>query len=157
MPKQLVKTLTMLTLVVGLALTAGVVSANAQLTSHGVIADIPFDFVVGDQTLPSGKYSVRATTNDGLGLRISNLNRKASAVRLSNSVTENSRKAKARMVFHRYGQQYFLVQIWSGDKYGNQLRECKKERNLRQDLAANASKNNPAADGYQIVEVALAR
>lgn len=157
MRKQVLKTLTMLTLVVGLALAAAAVSANAQLTSHGVIADIPFDFIVGDQALPSGKYSVRAATADGHGLRISNLAGKASVVRLSNSVAENSKKRNARMVFHRYGQQYFLAEIWSGDTYGSQLRQCKRERNLRQELAANASKNDSAAEGYEIVEVALVR
>jgi len=157
MTKQLVKTLTMLTLVVGLALAATVLSAKAQLTSHGVIADIPFDFIVGDQTLPSGKYSVRAATGDGLGLTISNFNRKASAIRLTDPVTEKSENRNARLVFHRYGEQYFLAEIWSGDKQGNQFRECKRERSLQQDLAANASKTNSAKNGYQIVEVALAR
>jgi hypothetical protein len=147
----------MLALVVGLALAAGVKSANGQLTSQGVIADIPFDFIVADQTLPSGKYMVRAVTSDGEGLRISNLDGKASIMRLSNSVTGKSDKRHARMVFHRYGQQYFLAQIWSDDADGRQLRECKRERNLRQELAANASKNDSSEKGYQIVEVALIR
>jgi len=147
----------MLTLVVGLALAAAVVSANAQLASHGVIADIPFDFIVGDETLPSGKYTVRTATADGQGLRISNLAGKASVMRLSNSIAEKNEKRNARMVFHRYGQQYFLAEIWSGEAYGSQLRQSKRERNLRQELAANASKNDSAEEGYQIVEVALVR
>jgi hypothetical protein len=157
MSKQIVKTLTMLTLVVGLALAAAVVSANPQLTSHGVIADIPFDFIVADQTLPAGKYTVRAATADGDGLRISNLKGKASVMRLSNPVAENSEKRKARMVFHRYGQQYFLAEIWSGDGSGRQLNSCKRERHLRNELAANPSKKDSATEGYEIVEVAVVR
>ena len=145
----------MLTLVVGLALTAAVVSANAQ--SDGVIADIPFDFVVGGRTLPAGKYSVRAVTSDGEGLKISNLNGKTSVMRLSDSITEKSAKRNARMVFHRYGQHYFLAEIWSGDTYGRQLKQCKTERSLRQELAANASKDHSAKEGYETVEVALVR
>jgi len=157
MSKQIVKTLTMLTLVVGLALAAAVVSANPQLTSHGVVANIPFDFVVGDQTLPSGKYTVRAATGDGDGLRISNFTGKASVIRLSMPIAERNKKQNARMVFHRYGQQYFLAEIWSGETYGRQLRECKSERNLRHELAANPSKKDSAGQGFEIVEVALNR
>lgn len=157
MNKQIVKTLTMLTLAVGLSLGAAVVSANGQLTSDSVIADIPFDFVVGGRTLPAGKYSVRAATSDGEGLKISNLNGKISVMRLSNSVTETSAKRNARMVFRRYGQQYFLAEIWSGGTYGRQLNECKQERNLRHELAAIATKDDSGKEGYQIVEVALVR
>ena len=157
MQKQIVKTLTMLTLAIGLALAGAVVSANAQLTSDNVVADIPFDFIVGGRTLPAGKYSVRSATSDGEGLKISNLNGKISVMRLSNSVTETSAKRNSRMVFHRYGQQYFLSEIWSGDTYGRQLNECKRERNLRQELGAIASKYDSGKEGYQIVEVALVR
>lgn len=142
----------MLTLVVGLALAAGVVSANGQLTSYPVIADIPFDFIVNDKTLPSGKYTVRAITSDGEGLRVSSYG-KSSAVGLSRSVTDKSDNQKARMVFHRYGQQYFLAEIWSGEGSGRQMLQCKRERNLRKELASNASKRESAKGSYQIVEV----
>lgn len=153
MSKQIVKSLTMLTLVVGLALAANVVSANGQMTSRLATADIPFDFIVADQTLPSGKYTVRKATDDGQGLRISSLDGKSSVIRLSNSAVEKSKKRNARMVFHRYGQQYFLAEVWSGDNYGRQLVQCKKERRLRQELALIASKRDSGKASYEIVEV----
>ena len=131
MTKHLVKNLSMLTLVVGLALAAGVQSANGQ-TSHGVTAAIPFDFVVGDKTLPAGNYLVSSVTNDGTGLRIQNRDAKPAAFRFSSLIPEKNNKRSARMVFHRYGQQYFLAEIWSADGYGRALRQCKRERNLRQ-------------------------
>lgn len=153
MSKQIVKSLTMLTLVVGLALAANVVSANGQMTSHLATADIPFDFIVADKTLPSGKYTVRKATDDGQGLRISSLDGKSSVIRLSNSAVETSKKRNARMVFHRYGQQYFLAEVWTGDSYGRQLVQCKKERRLRQELASIASKRDSGKASYEIVEV----
>lgn len=156
MPKQIVKTLTMLTLAVGLTLAAAVVSAHGQSTQR-VIANIPFDFIVGDKVLPSGKYTVSAATSDGQGLRISNRDGKSSALRLTSVVAEKAAKPNARMVFHRYGQQYFLAEVWSGGNSGRQLMQCKRERSLRQELASNASKSDSANEGYEAVEVALFR
>ena len=152
MSNRIVKSLTMLTLVIGLTLAAAVVSANGQVTSQLVTANIPFDFIVADKTLPSGKYTVRKATSDGQGLSISSRGGK-SALILSKMAAENSKKRNARMVFHRYGQQYFLAEIWSGDSYGRQLRQCKRERYLRQELASNVSKSDLSKASYQIVEV----
>lgn len=152
MSKQILKSLTMLTLIVGLALAAAVVSASGQITSQLVTAEIPFDFIVADKTLPSGKYRVRSVTSDGQGFVISSRNGKA-AISLSRAVADKTKKRNARLVFHRYGQQYFLAEIWSGDSYGRQVMQCKKERNLRQELASNTSKSDSADGGYEVVEV----
>ena len=152
MSKRIVKGLSMLTLVVGLALAAGVNSANGQ-TSHAVTAEIPFDFIVGNKTLAAGRYIVSSATSDGQGVRIRNSDGKSGAFRLSNQVPENSQKRNARLVFHRYGQQYFLAEVWSGDSWGRQLIPCSHERNLRQELASNASRINSAKASYQLVEV----
>lgn len=156
MSKQILKSLSMLTLVVGLALALGVKSANGQITSHGVTAAIPFDFIVGEKTLPAGRYIVSSATNDGTGLRIQNHNGKSAAFRFSNLVSEKSQKRQARMVFHRYGQQYFLAQIWSTDGYGRELRPSKLERNVRQELASNSSIGS-LKGSYQLVEVVVLR
>ena len=150
MSNQIVKTLSMLTLVVGLALATGVKSANGQITSHAVSASIPFDFIVGDKTLSAGSYIVSSATNDGSGLRIQKSNRKSATFTLSNTVSEKSQRAKVRMVFHRYGEQYFLAQIWSGDGYGRELRRSKLEPKVRQEVASN---NSTSAGSYQVVEV----
>ena len=155
MSKQIVRTLTMLTLVAGLMLTAAVVAANGQSTSSNVTADIPFDFIVAGQTLPSGKYTVGpATSTSGTGtLKIRSRDGKSSAIRISNLVDERSQDRQARMVFHRYGQQYFLAEVYSGDNFGRQLLQCKMERNLRYELASNPSKNDSTKGSYEVIEV----
>jgi hypothetical protein len=152
MSKQILKSLTMLTLVVGLMLAASVVSANAQSTSDHVTADIPFDFIIANKTLPAGRYTVRAATSDGQGMSIRSSDGKSAAIIFSSSVAEKSKERNARMVFYRYGQQYFLAQVWSGNDYGRQLRQCKKERNLQRELASNGLKSDNAR--YQTVEIA---
>jgi hypothetical protein len=156
MASRILKNLTMLALVVGLALTTTLVSANAQSTSL-VTADIPFDFIVSNKTLPSGKYTVKSATSDGRGLSIRSREGKSSAIVLTLDVAEKSKKQIARMVFHRYGQQYFLAKVWSGDSWGRQLMECKRERNLRRELASDAAKSPSVKSSYEIVEVALVR
>ena len=151
MANRIVKSLSILTLVVGLALVA-VESANGQLTSQGVSAEIPFDFIVGDKTLPAGKYTVK-DSNGGGALKILSRDGNSAAFRLSNQVTEKSHKRNARLVFHRYGQQYFLAQVWSGDTYGKQLNPCKRERNLQRELPAVDGKIGSTKGSYQVVEV----
>jgi len=57
MKKEVLKGLTIFTLMVALAILTAVVSANAQ-SRYQVVADIPFEFVVGNETLPAGEYYV---------------------------------------------------------------------------------------------------
>ena len=150
---RIVKILTMLTLVVGLAFAAAVVSANGQSTSTLVTADIPFDFIVANKTLPSGKYSVRAATTTGEAVKISSRDGKSSAIRLADLVTAKGKKRAAKMVFHRYGQKYFLAEVYSGEDFGRRLRQCKMERIVRQEVESIGSKSDPVNGRYEIVEV----
>jgi hypothetical protein len=153
MSSRILKSLTMLALVVGLALAATLVSANGQSTAV-VTANIPFDFIVGNKTLPAGTYAVNSVTSDRKGLSIRSREGKSSALVLTQDAVEKSKKRTARMVFHRYGNQYFLAAIWSGDSSGRQLMETAKERSLRRELAAIASKSDSVKASYEIVEVA---
>jgi len=63
MARQILKGLTMLMLVAGLTL-ASAVAANGQ-GGERVIAQVPFDFIVGNKTLASGQYHVRAVNSAG--------------------------------------------------------------------------------------------
>ena len=145
----------MVTLVLGLALAATVVSANGQ-SSHLITVDVPFDFIVADQTLPSGKYTVRKATNDGKGLSISSVDGKSSVARLSNSVVATDKARNGRLVFHRYGQQYFLAEVWSGDNYlGRQLIKSEKELQLEREQSLIASKSDSGKGRYEVVEVVV--
>ena len=79
-------------------------------------------------------------------------------MRLSNSLPAKNGKSNPRLVFHRYGEQYFLAEIWNGDFTGRQLMRSSKEKALQRDLATIASKSDHAAKTYELVEVvAIAR
>lgn len=154
MEKNILKGFTMLMLLVAVALAAAVVSANAQSTP--VKANIPFEFVVGDKTLPAGTYTAKPATAGG-ALTIQSADGKNSAVRLSDP-TEQMNKSRARMVFHRYGHNYFLAQVWNGESSGRELTKSKQERAIERELASIPSKSELAQSTYEtIVVVAVLR
>ncbi len=63
MKKELLKGFTMLMLIVVLAF-ASAVAAKAQ-SSDRIVADIPFEFSVGDESMPSGQYAVKTANSRG--------------------------------------------------------------------------------------------
>ena len=146
MRKELLKGFTMVVLTVALAFAAAVVSANAQ--SKKLAADIPFDFTVGNQTMTSGEYSVRSITNDGAGLVIKSDDTGKSVIRLSNSIDPQRNNTQARLVFHKYGQRYFLAEVWAGGlSEGRQLLESRDERAIRHEF------DRLARNTYETVEL----
>jgi hypothetical protein len=156
MLRQTLKGVTMLTLIVGLALVTAAVTAKAQSTN--VVSDIPFKFIVGDKTLPSGNYLVSSATSGGDVLRISSRKENASTMRLTNSVQGKAGNTKPRLIFHRYGEQYFLAEVWTGESTGRQLRKSSQERALQRELTKIAAKSESGTRSYELVEVvAIAR
>jgi len=149
MRKQILKGATMFLSVMTLAMVMAVVSANGQ--SVNARATIPFDFVVGSKTLPSGAYTVNSITDNG-HLRIRNIKSGNSAVTLASESEGQSRQSK--LVFHRYGHRYFLAQVWTSSENGQELSVSKEERAIRKELSRIAS-NNPAQRGYETLEVAI--
>ncbi len=150
MKKQIIRGFTMLTLLVAVALVTAVVSANGQ--ARTVRANVPFDFIVGDQTLPAGEYSIRAMTASGDALSISN--RDDAVVRLSNTIESRKAPEQSKLVFHRYGERYFLAEVWSGgENTGRQLLKSKQEKNIEGQLAMIFSKSELAHSRYEVVEI----
>ena len=153
MQKQILKGLTMLMIIAAVALMAALVSAHAQ-TLGPVVADIPFDFAVGSKSLKAGEYSVRPFTAKGDVVAISNEDSNESAVRLTQPIQARTVPQKATLVFHRYGERYFLSEIWTpGQRTGRQLMKSGEERAVEIQLAANSSKSELARHSYETVEI----
>ncbi len=152
MQKQILRGLTMLMLIAAVALMAALVSAHAQ--SRSVVADIPFEFAVGGKSLKAGEYSVRAFTTKGDALLISNQDSNDSAIRLTHSIQARIVPQRAKLVFHRYGQRYFLSEVWTpGEGTGWQLQKSGEERAIEGQLAAISSKSELARSTYERVEI----
>jgi hypothetical protein len=155
MARQILKGLTMLMLVVGLALVSAV-AVNGQ-GGEKLIAQVPFDFIVGNKTLASGQYHVLAINNAGDALSIRNADSKDQAL----SLTDGSGRAKdknnveARLVFHRYGNTYFLSQVWmAGASAGRELRQTRQERAIEREMIAIAPRSDLNKPVYEVVEIA---
>ncbi len=140
----------MLTLIVAVAFVTAVASANGQ--SRPVVANIPFEFSVGDKALPAGQYTVRAISENGDALAVQNRRSAKTAIRLSNSIEASRASQQTKLVFHRYGPRYFLAEVWvSGEKTGRQLLKSKEESTIESQLAAIFPKSEQG--NYEIVEI----
>jgi hypothetical protein len=117
------------------ALTAG---AQAQTSSaQRVVANIPFAFNVGQTRLPAGKYTITVMnpSSDRKILQIRNAKVRASAMILTISIFGNATD-HAKLVFHRYGDQYFFAQEqMAGDSTSLAAIKSKAERAENQTIA----------------------
>lgn len=133
MNKQLVNVLTKFGLLSVIALVTAVGSAQGQSLAYKLRANIPFDFVVANQKLPAGKYSIgRLVQNSGDSvLLISSVDGGVHAIRWSTPLESRFLKNKGTLVFNRYGDQYFLSQVWpAGSSTGRKLLRSRREREL---------------------------
>lgn len=156
MKRELLKGFTMIALIVALALATAVVSANAQSSAKIVVASVPFEFSVGYKAMPAGEYSLRTLATAGDGLLIQSTDGKISALRLTDATERIRDKSHARLVFHRYGERYFLAEVWTGaDNTGHQLRKSQEEGAIEKELEIASAKENAHAPNamYETVEV----
>jgi hypothetical protein len=85
--------------------------ATTQAQSSTMKVAIPFEFHVGDQTLPAGVYAVR---NMSSALRISDGKGHIATV-ISNPVSGGSVGSKDELIFSQYGTRFFLSEArWQG-------------------------------------------
>jgi hypothetical protein len=154
MAKQMIKGLTMLLLVVALSLVTAVVSAKGQ-SSRRQTANIPFTFIVGDNELSAGKYSVEPATSTGEALKISGTENGTAMFRMSSQLDSRKPVEKGKLVFHRYGNKYFLAEVWTaGQSQGRQLSKSKGERAIEREYTAIRSRSEQDCER---VEIALVR
>jgi hypothetical protein len=138
MKTQLIK----LTLLSAMMILTSVATTQAQSLSNRVRFTIPFDFTFGEKQLPAGKYSVsRALPSSGdTMLAMADNNGHAKVIVLSHAAVRSHANTNASLVFHRYGEQYFLVQVWpAGAAAGREFPESKSERQVQRQLTSNPS------------------
>jgi hypothetical protein len=145
MKTQILKSF-MLAFIVGMALILmSATESNAQVGTTMKIK-IPFDYTVGNKILSAGKYDVHKMS-DGL-FRIWNENGKHSMLTQSMCNVESRGNSVAKLVFNRYGDEYFLSQIFLGSTTGAQLHKSKAERKAEANMRLAKSDAKP-----EVVEV----
>jgi len=122
------RTLTMVATLAALTMLA-LVSVNAQ-TGAKIDAHVQFDFVAGETRLKAGDYSVTHIAAKAFLLR--STDSKVSVVVQAPIAIEQRRDGSpARLVFRRYGSEYFLAQIWGDPRAeGRQVNPSKAEERL---------------------------
>lgn len=131
MKMQALKNLTMLSLV--LMLTAVSVCAQSERSK---VTNIPFSFVVGQKIFPAGEYTFAPNRKDSHNIWVvQRLDGRTKALFITMPVRSIETQQKAKLIFHKYGDQYFLSQIWTPG--GNSGRELLMPR-LERELAKNA-------------------
>ena len=121
-------------------LTVGAVAtASTQLPGTRMSAQIPFDFIVGEQTLPAGTYELRRLGNDPYLLCIRNVDDSRNVMIFNTSLLDDGDSIRqSALVFHRYGDIYFLAEIWSPyEGIARELHPSEQERSMERDLASN--------------------
>jgi hypothetical protein len=121
--------------VLSLLLAAG--SALAQNHGQTVRANIPFDFVVNKQVLPPGQYDITRYGSLGQVLLIHGNDRDTNLLVTANAAQSLNAADKTKLVFKRYGDRYFLSQVWvEGSRAGRQLPKSAHESEVAMDFSS---------------------
>jgi len=109
-------------------LVLGAAAAYAQ--NPGTMkADIPFRFNASGVAMPAGRYLVDTRTPTVVILR--DAKQHVSTMVRAQASESTVPQQDARLVFQRYGSQYFLSEIWStGSGFGRHIPLTKQERAL---------------------------
>ena len=111
-------------LIIG-ALAICCVSAQIQPVA---IANIPFAFVVADHEMPAGNYTVSFDHHE-LYILLRGEGKGTAAFALTKATKNLKPSPQGKLVFKRYGDRYFLSQIWAaGNPRGRALQASRLER-----------------------------
>ena len=117
--------------VVMLVLLSGMAAAQLN-SSTRVVAQVPFEFMVANKTVPAGECEVQAITMDGQTLVIRNAEAKVGLFSGSSQAESKQNASNYALVFKHYGEHYFLSEIrLQGSKITYRLPESKLEVELR--------------------------
>lgn len=137
MTKKIYSTFAML----GLFFMLAVTSVQAQ-SGDSIQANIRFDFKVGDKVLPAGEYTVRRMSHNILLIQSAD-GREQMVTQTRNKIDGSGKATRVKLVFHQYGDQYFLAQVWmnrGGDGRDLSGSEAEREAAKAQTLASGDKK-----------------
>jgi phosphoglycerate-specific signal transduction histidine kinase len=119
-----------LTLLASICITPTIAHAQSPM-----VADIPFDFLVGTLKLPPGRYTVVHMANPAV-LKIYDTNGHAS-VTISNGLYNRKSPHDGQLVFTRYGELYFLSEVrWTDTPLSRQLMRSSLETQIARNIKA---------------------
>jgi hypothetical protein len=122
------------------------VSAHAQYAKPFTVT-IPFNFYVGGKALTAGQYTVaRSTETTEEGLVVRGTDGRAGVFVLTSGIQTAEVQQQSKLVFRRYGDQYFLGEVWTFLRNtGRELPISRKERSLAREIARHGTKPEKVA------------
>jgi hypothetical protein len=116
-------------------------TSAAQDLTNPIKANIPFAFIMGTTVLPAGPY-IAERSSQGV-VRLRNTDNWKSVVSLVSGDQLKRDIQRPQLVFHRYGDKYFIAKIWDGrSDTAYQFPKSKAEREAARtpgDKLANAT------------------
>ncbi len=109
MTTKIINTLTGLVLLLAVAapLHAG------SILNHEMTVSVPFGFIAGDKSLPAGDYSVQV--NPERGSVVLHQEGQRPLILLTNQRESTNAPPRGKLVFKRYGANFFLSEVWNQD------------------------------------------
>jgi hypothetical protein len=117
---------------------------SASVQAADVRAKVPFTFAVNQKVLPPGTYDISSTGSSALMIRGFGVGALTTTLRMESAKVESP-----KLVFHRYGDEYILREVWTGSGNGRKLPENRRERELA------AGRNGAAVASFSRVEIPL--
>ena len=111
-----------------IVLTASMALAASSARASGVDVTVPFSFVVSAETLPPGAYHISVEAQQGK-MEVRGFDQAAFVLTNHVSVPQG---AHAKLVFHKYGEEYVLREVWTGNGVENELPKPRREKELTQ-------------------------
>lgn len=123
------------------ALACSMVPTTALLAQSTVsVFDIPFSFNAAGVQMQAGTYKVSENSVSSGIIRGDN-----GAISFLRKSGSNGASSAPHLTFHKYGNQYFLRQVWDKDGNGNPVAISKQEREIvRAQKAEQTAKSAPA-------------
>ena len=136
------KNRTVKTLLIVCLLMMTVASVSAQSNGH-IRINIPFDFAAGRVQLKAGEYIVRPSSEGIVVLRRIN-DRTDTFLFAPNTIQRPENNLSGKLVFHRYGNEYFLAELWtSRNTVGRSVNRTGAERWPARQLARVKMQTEP--------------
>jgi hypothetical protein len=117
--------------VAGALMLSMVAAGECKAQSKALMAHIPFAFEAGDKTMPAGNYRIEFMPTGAGSLQVIR-SVEGDAKATISTIVEAAPDATSGpgLVFHRYGSQYFLAQIQTGDGHARQVFPSRQEKEM---------------------------
>jgi hypothetical protein len=124
--------------IAGAVVLSTLMAGECRAQSRTLEAKVPFSYEVGDKTMPAGNYRIESMPTGAGSLQVIRSANGDVRVTLSTiAIPSKNGNSEPKLIFHRYGNHYFLAEVQTGDGRGRELFESQVEKKLARSEAMN--------------------